>query len=654
MRKKRIFRPQFINDIAFRKRSKTLQKGAMRDFAHTPTFSRYTIESTLGSGGMGTVYLAYHEILNRPVALKVPKRELASSDHFVERFLREAKALGTLHHRNIVTVYDAGIENDTPYIAMKYIAGETLSDIIRSNGQVELENVIRWGRQMADALAYLHDQQILHRDLKGANVIIDLSGDAIIADFGIAQIEADSNLTRGVLGTPAFMSPEQAMGKDLDARSDMHGLGVILYHSLTGELPFQDDNSLALIQKVIHETPRPVTEIRPETPKWLEDIVKKCLQKHPSHRFKDDRELIKAFDNGMTRPTRNVSLSFLPARRKLDLVKPETLKPQPSVRVLDVIRSKANTVYANFDGEQTITILDPQPKRLPFFKRLLQHGIFLSFAALLALILVAPLTFSKLSGTPPAEASEHAEEPHRPTALSSNQEQSTSEQDTQKPSGSTKKRKEFSLATLSRSNKSTSVDSTTIDSLNVPQPARPDSVLPQEEAQLSGLKGDSLPDSSLLSTLQAESLDSANTSETTHNIGPATRSPQIDTSELPETLLELLHTSTRRELVGLLEEFRKDNRIQYGNRKRVSQPDLAYIFLMNKSEDGMFAVLIPSQTGWTDVYSGDTITHEKGDFFIEGTDGKQKIENIDPIWMEVISIDSETPPAQLKRKVTGW
>ncbi len=627
----------------------------MRDSINTPTFSRYTIEGTLGSGGMGTVYLAYHEILNRPVALKVPKRELASSDHFVERFLREAKALGTLHHRNIVTVYDAGIENDTPYIAMKYIAGETLSDIIRKNGQVELEKVIRWGRQMADALAYLHDQQILHRDLKGANVIIDLSGDAIIADFGIAQIEADSSLTRGVLGTPAYMSPEQAMGKDLDARSDMHGLGVILYQALTGELPFQDENSLALIQKVIHETPAAISDIRPETPVWLEDIVKKCLQKHPSHRYKDDRELISAFDNGLTRPTRTTSMTFLPARRKVELVKPKEFKPQPSVRVLDIIRSKANTVYANFDGEHTITIFDAEPKhkRPSLFKKILQHGMFLSFAAVLALILVAPLLFSKLSGGSPAEASGQTEEPRRPTTLSSSQELAIEDTPERPPKKKEKKQKDFSLATLFRPEEPEVADSIAADTL-----ALSDSltafVIPTIQTEnvqpLSTLPIDAQPDEPVELTAPELPVNES----PLQNQSSASRPITIDTSLLPATLVELLNKPTRRELIRTLEEYRKADRVQYGNRKRVKQPDLAYIFLMNQSEDGMYAVLVPSQNGWTDIYSGRTVTLEKGEFFILTNESKLKIVNIEPIWLEVFPIGSEAPAAQLKRKVTGW
>ena len=618
----------------------------MRDSSNIPQFSRYTIEGTLGSGGMGTVYLAYHEILNRPVALKVPKRELSSSDHFVQRFLREAKALGTLHHRNIVTVYDAGIENDTPYIAMKYIAGKTLSELIRESGQIEIDKVIRWGRQIADALAYLHDQQILHRDLKGANIIIDQSGDAVVADFGIAQIEADSNLTRGVLGTPSFMSPEQAMGKDLDARSDMYGLGVLLYQSLTGDLPFRDDNSYALIQKVIHETPKPVSQLRPETPIWLENIVHTCLKKHPGQRFKDDRALLAAFDNALTRPVvASKALTFLPARRRLPLMTSQSSPKQSSVRILDLIQSRPKPLSASFDGEHTITLSGPDKHNPSFLSKIVQHGIFLSCAALVALVLVAPLTFSNLTGQSSSKEASTKSNSIPASALSGNDVTLTKQDELIQKTGPTT----TPLQTHPEA---------PIPSIVPPSQTNqgPDSLYRSQQTSLfSALPITKLPEAPVIETEIQENTSALDS--ITLIPGYAENTLSIDAS-IPGVVADLIRISTRRELIRSLELSRKGNQIRYGNRRRVQEPDLAYIFLMNSSNEGLHAVLIPSQSGWTDVYTGRDYFEEKGTFYTRQKDQEEKtvIEDIEPIWVEVVEeeVTPESEPAKLKRRVTGW
>ena len=609
---------------------------------------------------MGTVYLAYHEILERPVALKVPHQELSNNDVFVQRFLREARALGTLHHSNIVTVYDAGIENDTPYIAMKYIAGVTLSQYILSSGQVEIDTVLHWGRQMADALAYLHDQQILHRDLKSANVIIDQSGDAIIADFGIAQIEADSNLTRGVLGTPSYMSPEQAMGKSLDARSDMYALGVILYQCLTGELPFQDENSLALIQKVIHETPKSVYELRPDTPEWLEDIINRCLRKHPGHRFKDDHELLAAFDNGLTRPVRsNQPQFFLPVRRKLrtpgtGLVAPKRQAPQHAL----IASNPLDRPPQAYHNQHTVTYFESPSqqyhspkKKQPLIHRIIQHGMFLSLAAVLALILVAPLAYSRLTGVSPSEANGKGSDPSL-----------AARDDTLQESLSTKiasttaarsSRQEKPLAPSPQVSQSEQYDSL-ITSL---QPGADSSVLNL------GSSMELQPLSVLPITSQSSDLDLIDVPEidsTSVNPGPKGTVRIRENLSLPEVIVELVELDNRRQLIQALEVYRKQGLVSYGDRRRVREPDLAYIFLMNSSDDGLHSLLIPTPSGWTDIYSGDTITEDSGKFYNHPQETTEKwwIHNVEPIWVELydLPVEEENAPLEKKKKKkrAGW
>ena len=627
----------------------------MQELTDIPKFSRYAIESTLGSGGMGTVYLAYHEILERPVALKVPHRELANNDHFVERFLREAKALGTLHHRNIVTVYDAGIEHDTPYIAMKYVAGETLSDLIRMRGQVDIADVLHWGRQMADALSYLHDQNILHRDLKSANVMIDSSGDAIIADFGIAQIDADSNLTRGVLGTPSYMSPEQAMGKALDARSDMHGFGVILYQCLTGELPFRDENSFALLQKVIHHTPTPIRDLRPDTPEWLDELVNRCLKKHPGHRFKNDQALLDAFDDGLTRPIPVTESYFFPPARKrkssnnVGLVPFHRESKGKGLRVTPDATESATK--ENYHRGHTVTYFEPiAPRSHSTFRSIIQHGVFLSMAAVLALVLVAPLLLSRLTGMSPSDARGKeslslpsdfpaSTVPELPATNQLQQERTSSE-----PHSVSSTRHAAAPSSITPPVTPSTIDSTASLVTNL----FPDSLNVQA---LSALPLDPKTHNSPTQAAPSSLSDSLLTLEQV----PARHGPMLNL-DIPELIISLTEHQSRRSLIQSLETLRRKQDIAYGDKKRVSEPDLAYIFLMNNSDDGLHSLLIPTSEGWTDVYTGTVILEEGGHFFVydPATDEVDEIKGIEPIWVELWPSPIEEESKERKRKATSW
>ena len=263
-----------------------------------PEFSRYEIVGILGNGSMGAVYKATHKLLDRSVALKVPRREMLQNPTSAERFLREGKALAMLQHPNIVAIFDADIEGDLPYIAMEYIEGGTLRHRIARTKRIPIDRICDWLAELAMALDYIHQKGILHRDLKSSNILITKDNRALLTDFGIASIDLMATITSGLLGTPAYMSPEQARGEELDGRSDIYSLGVVLYEALTGTVPFYRENGLAILQQIIHEQPKPVQEIRPETPDWVAQIAMTCLEKAPANRFQSGKEVVAALASG--------------------------------------------------------------------------------------------------------------------------------------------------------------------------------------------------------------------------------------------------------------------------------------------------------------------------------------------------------------------
>ena len=266
---------------------------AMIDASY-PTFSKYEILSVLGHGSMGTVYQAQHTVLGRIVALKVPRPEVVRSSLATERFLREGRALAMLQHPHVVSIYDADQEEGLPYIAMEYVEGGTLSDRIQESRRLPLSKIQSWGIQIAQALEYIHNKGILHRDLKSANILVSSDDQARITDFGIAHVEMHATITNGMLGTPAYMSPEQARGESLDRHSDIYSLGVILFEALTGQIPFLEENGLALIQRIIHEAPPLIHTLRPDAPSWLAHIIYRCLQKDPEQRYQNSAQVVQA------------------------------------------------------------------------------------------------------------------------------------------------------------------------------------------------------------------------------------------------------------------------------------------------------------------------------------------------------------------------
>ena len=248
---------------------------------------RYSIERELGRGGMGVVYLAREVRLDRPVALKLLPPSLAAQPGPRERFLREARLAAKLSHPNIIPIHVVDEVAEYVFFAMAYVAGETLTERVRNRGPLPPGEATRLLREVAWALAYAHAQGVIHRDVKPDNIMLEAgSGRALVADFGIAaQVSGAAGVDGGdVIGTPEFMSPEQALGEKVDAKSDLYSLGVVGYFMLTGRLPFTGKKPTEVLAKQVTEAPRPVTTVADGTPRRLAQAIDKCLAKEKDER----------------------------------------------------------------------------------------------------------------------------------------------------------------------------------------------------------------------------------------------------------------------------------------------------------------------------------------------------------------------------------
>jgi serine/threonine-protein kinase len=260
---------------------------------------RYQILAKLGEGAMATVYRAHDPSIDRPLVLKFLHSDLCAVGEYRTRFLREARAAGMLAHPNIVTVYDVGEIEGRPYIAMELLDGGPLNEKMPAGEGLPIRDVLQMGMQIANGLDYAHSKGIFHRDIKPSNIMQVGDGRTVkIADFGIAQIEslaaADQTRAGTIIGTPHYMSPEQATGTRVDGRSDLFSVGVMLYQLLTGVRPFEAENMVSLVYKIAKEEPRPVTDLRKDVPPALRRIIERCLSKSPDGRFETGHELADA------------------------------------------------------------------------------------------------------------------------------------------------------------------------------------------------------------------------------------------------------------------------------------------------------------------------------------------------------------------------
>jgi serine/threonine-protein kinase len=261
----------------------------MSTLVGTHLSGRYRLDARIGAGGMSTVYRAFDEKLEREVAIKLLHREIATDSDQLERFRREARAVARLSHPHIVGVIDAGEDESRPYIVFEHVDGETLKDRIRRRGRLPIDEAIAYAIEIARALGYAHQRGIVHRDVKPQNVLIDEEGSAKVTDFGIARSLHEEGLTADgrVLGTTDYVSPEQALGQEVDGRTDIYSLGVVLYEMLTGEVPFHGETQVSVAMKHVREELPDVQRERPQVSATLAAVLDRMTDKDLEHRYGD-------------------------------------------------------------------------------------------------------------------------------------------------------------------------------------------------------------------------------------------------------------------------------------------------------------------------------------------------------------------------------
>jgi serine/threonine-protein kinase len=303
---------------------------------------RYRIQRKLGAGGMADVYLAEDQELGRRVAIKILNGRHANDDQFIERFRREAKNAAALNHPNIVSIYDRGEAEDTYYIAMEFLDGRTLKELIVSRGAAPINVAIEYARQILSALRFAHRHGIVHRDIKPHNVLVDAEGRVKVTDFGIARAGTSQMTETGsIVGTAQYLSPEQARGGEVDPRSDLYSLGVVLYELLTGKTPFDGETPVEIAMKHLSNAPKPPSKLRPEIPPALDKVVLRALAKNPDERYQSPDEMeadLERVARGAPVSAATAATQVIPAAPAVpaDPTSATMIAPPPPTRARDV------------------------------------------------------------------------------------------------------------------------------------------------------------------------------------------------------------------------------------------------------------------------------------------------------------------------------
>ncbi|GAB4353328.1 MAG: hypothetical protein Kow0099_37550 [Candidatus Abyssubacteria bacterium] len=306
----------------------------------------YELLTEIGKGGMGVVYLARHIETGERVAVKVLPPELTRSPKYVERFRREATAVARLDHPNIIKVFDVGEENGIHFFAMEYLGGQSLRSFLKQRGKLPPADAVKIILDIADALELAHSQGIVHRDVKPDNIMSDESGAFKIMDFGIAHTEVGTQLTvtGTIMGTPEYMSPEQASGLKVDRRSDIYSLGIVLYEMLTGKAPFRGDTAIEVLQMHVTKTPESPKLLNPEIPGKLAEVVSRMLEKQPANRYDSFRHVCNALSMALPESMRT-RIQAKP-REIQPQVSRQRARPEPRVRERVVLKTPPGMWYA--------------------------------------------------------------------------------------------------------------------------------------------------------------------------------------------------------------------------------------------------------------------------------------------------------------------
>ena len=311
------------------------------------TIGEFRVVEVVGKGGMGLVLKALDVCLQRHVAIKVLDPQFAKNEIARQRFCREARAAAAITHENVVAVHfvEHDEEKDLPYLVMQYVAGETLQDLLDRDGPLPLSEILRIGMQTASGLAAAHATGLIHRDIKPANILLEAgSGHVRLTDFGLARAAEDVKLTQTgfVAGTPLYMAPEQAHGTSIDSRTDLFSLGSVLYAMCTGSPPFSGSTPYVVLKSVTEESPKPVREINPAIPEWLEDVIEKLHAKKPEDRWQSATDL---------------AIFFRQKLAELHAANPKTLTPTQPVRAIGQRRAGTATFVWARVGQILTTLL---------------------------------------------------------------------------------------------------------------------------------------------------------------------------------------------------------------------------------------------------------------------------------------------------------